>query len=91
MACPECESHKVRPDATGNKLVCEFGHSWPIEQIFEKQARALMQPETLREIAEDYLHLAQDADGKVDSLRKKRYAQLIKLAGELLKRKIEGK
>jgi hypothetical protein len=51
----------------------------------------MMKPETLHEIAADYLHLAQDAEGKVDALRKKRYAQLIKLAGELLKRKIEGK
>jgi hypothetical protein len=44
-----------------------------------------MKPETLREIAADYLHLAQDADGKVDSLRKKRYAQLLKLADKLQK------
>jgi hypothetical protein len=50
-----------------------------------------MKPETLREIAADYLHLAQDAEGKVDALRKRRYEQLIKRAGELLKRKVEGK
>ena len=33
----------------------------------------------LREIAADYLHLAQDADGNVDRLRNKRYADLLKL------------
>ena len=50
-----------------------------------------MKPETLREIAADYLHLAQDAEGKVDALRKRRYAQLIKLAGELLKQKLQNR
>jgi hypothetical protein len=35
----------------------------------------------LRQIAADYLHLAQDEDGKVDRLRRKRYAQLLKLTG----------
>jgi hypothetical protein len=38
--------------------------------------------QTLREIAEDYLHLAQDADGKVDSLRRRRYKWLVKLAAK---------
>jgi hypothetical protein len=42
-----------------------------------------MNSDALREIAADYLHLAQDADGKVDSLRKKWYAQLLKLADDL--------
>lgn len=37
----------------------------------------------LREIAADYLHLAQDADGNVDRLRNKRYADLLKLADEV--------
>lgn len=34
----------------------------------------------LREIAADYIHLAQDADGKVDKVRQKRHVQLIHLA-----------
>lgn len=34
----------------------------------------------LREIAADYFHLAQDADGKVDKVRQKRHVQLIHLA-----------
>jgi hypothetical protein len=34
----------------------------------------------IREIAADYLHLAEDADGKVDRLRRKRHAELLKLA-----------
>ena len=38
--------------------------------------------QTLREIAEDYLHLAQDADGKVDGLRRRRYEWLVKLAAK---------
>ena len=39
----------------------------------------------LREIAEDYLHLAADADGNVDRLRRKRYEELVQLAGHLKK------
>lgn len=46
-----------------------------------------MKPETFREIAEDYLHLAQDADGKVDSTRQKRYRKLWEFAKTLPKRK----
>jgi hypothetical protein len=34
----------------------------------------------IREIAADYLHLAQDADGKVDRVRRKRHAELLQLA-----------
>lgn len=34
----------------------------------------------LREMAEDYLHLAQDADGNVDALRKRNYKWLVKFA-----------
>ena len=33
----------------------------------------------LEEIAGDYLHLAQDADGKVDATRRRRYRWLINL------------
>lgn len=42
----------------------------------------------LREIAADYLHLAQDADGNVDRLRQRRHAELLRLAKttELLKK-----
>jgi hypothetical protein len=36
----------------------------------------------VREIAADYLHLAEDADGKVDSLRRKRHAELLQLANK---------
>jgi hypothetical protein len=34
----------------------------------------------IREIAADYLHLAEDADGKVDSVRRKRHAELLQVA-----------
>lgn len=37
----------------------------------------------LREIAADYLHLAQDADGKVDRLRRKRHTELLDLANKV--------
>ncbi len=37
----------------------------------------------IREIAEDYLHLAQDADGNVDRLRQKRHAELLQLANTI--------
>jgi hypothetical protein len=43
--------------------------------------------EILREIAEDYLHLAQDADGKVDATRRKKYQWLLKLSNKLRKEK----
>jgi hypothetical protein len=36
-----------------------------------------------RWIANDYLHLAQDADGKVDALRRKHYRWLMKLVKKL--------
>lgn len=39
--------------------------------------------ERLEWIARDYLHLAQDADGKVDALRKRRYEWLMKLVKKL--------
>jgi len=39
--------------------------------------------EILAEIAEDYQHLAQDVDGRVDSTRKKRYEWLLKLVKRL--------
>ena len=35
--------------------------------------------ERLEDIAADYLHLAQDADGQVDALRRKQYRWLMKL------------
>lgn len=41
--------------------------------------------EILREIAEDYLHLAQDADGNVDGSRRKRYQWLLNLSAKLKK------
>jgi hypothetical protein len=44
--------------------------------------------ELLREIAEDYLHLAADADGVVDPERRKRYQWLLKLAERLTKQVI---
>jgi hypothetical protein len=34
-------------------------------------------------IAADYLHQAQDADGKVDTLRRRRYKWLMKLAAKI--------
>jgi hypothetical protein len=34
-------------------------------------------------IANDYVHLAQDADGKVDALRRKQYRWLMKLVNKL--------
>jgi hypothetical protein len=37
----------------------------------------------LREIAEDYLHLAADEDGNTDVTRRKNYAWLMKLADRL--------
>jgi hypothetical protein len=37
----------------------------------------------VREIAGDYLHLAADADGKVDMLRKQNYRKLLKVADGL--------
>lgn len=41
--------------------------------------------EILREIAEDYLHLAQDADARVDATRRKKYRWLVKLSNKLRK------
>jgi hypothetical protein len=40
-------------------------------------------PQALRDIAEDYLYLAADKDGKVDVLRKTNYQWLLKVADEL--------
>ena len=37
----------------------------------------------IREIAADYLHLAQDAEGNVDRLRRKRHAELLELAKKI--------
>jgi hypothetical protein len=37
----------------------------------------------IREIAADYLHLAEDADGNVDRLRRKRHAELPQLADKI--------
>jgi hypothetical protein len=39
--------------------------------------------ERLEWIANDYLHLAQDADGKVDALRRKQYRWLMRLVKKL--------
>jgi hypothetical protein len=39
--------------------------------------------QTLRELAEDYLHLAQNEEGKVDPLRKRNYAWLLALSVQL--------
>jgi hypothetical protein len=45
-----------------------------------------MKAEALREIAEDYLYLARDKDGKADTLRQRRYKRLCALAKTLPKR-----
>jgi len=44
--------------------------------------------ELLHEIAEDYLHLSQDADGRVDTTRRRRYEWLLKLVEQLKKGKL---
>jgi len=49
----------------------------------EKEMRSLPTSKLLRELAEDYLHLAADADGKVDGLRKRNYKWLVKLSERL--------
>src|SRR6202042_1657226 len=49
----------------------------------EKEIRSLPTSKILREMAEDYLHLAADADGKVDGLRKRNYKWLVKLSERL--------
>jgi hypothetical protein len=36
--------------------------------------------QVLRELAEDYLHLAADSDGKVDALRKRNYQWLVRFS-----------
>ena len=41
--------------------------------------------EILAEIAEDYQHLAQDADGRVDATRRRRYRWLMNLVERLRK------
>jgi len=41
--------------------------------------------EILEEIAADYLHLAQDADGKVDAPRRRRHKWLMNLVRRLRK------
>jgi hypothetical protein len=38
----------------------------------------------LREIAADYIHLAQDADGNTDSLRRRRYEWLLRRTDQKL-------
>jgi hypothetical protein len=48
-----------------------------------KVVRSLPASQILREMAEDYLYLAADADGKVDRLRKRNYKWLVKLSERL--------
>jgi hypothetical protein len=53
------------------------------EPLTMARAKALATSQILREMAEDYLHLAADADGKVDGMRKRNYKWLVKLAERL--------
>jgi|HubBroStandDraft_1064217.scaffolds.fasta_scaffold315149_2 hypothetical protein len=49
----------------------------------ETEVRSLPPSQILREMAEEYLHLAAETDGNVDSLRQRNYRWLIKFAEEL--------
>jgi hypothetical protein len=48
-------------------------------KVLREQAarRSLPTSQILREMAEDYLHLAADADGRIDGLRKRNYKWLV--------------
>jgi hypothetical protein len=54
----------------------------------EKERMSLSTSQILREMAEDYLHLAADTDGKVDGLRTRNYRWLVRLSERL---KVEEK
>ena len=45
--------------------------------------KSLPTSQILREMAEDYLHLAADADSKVDRLRRRNYKWLVELSERL--------
>lgn len=49
----------------------------------EKERMSLSTSQILREMAEDYLHLAADTDGKVDGLRTRNYRWLVGLSERL--------
>jgi hypothetical protein len=48
-----------------------------MERVFMSTNRT---PEILPEIAADYIHLAQEADGNIDPARRKRYDWIMRLA-----------
>jgi hypothetical protein len=54
-----------------------------VEMLPKAVAPKLTTSQTLREIAEDYRHLAADAIGKTDELRTKNYHWLVKLADKI--------
>jgi hypothetical protein len=79
--------------STGRKVHIVYGNVAAVvnpAQIIEvmlappKDAtRKLTTSQVLREIAEDYRHLASDAEGKTDALRESNYRWLVKLAEKI--------
>jgi hypothetical protein len=54
-----------------------------VEMLPKAEARKLTTSQTLREIAEDYRHLAADGVGNTDELRTKNYHWLVSLADRI--------
>jgi hypothetical protein len=79
--------------SAGRKVHIAYGNATAIvnpAQIIEvvqaqpsNGAGKLTTSQRLREIAEDYRHLAADAHGKTDDLRSRNYNWLVKLAGKI--------
>jgi hypothetical protein len=54
-----------------------------VEMLPKAETRNLTTSQTLREIADDYRHLAADTHGKTDDLRARNYQWLVKLADKI--------
>ena len=55
------------------------------------ETRNLTTSQTLREIADDYRHLAADTNGKTDDLRARNYQWLVKLADKIAAKQTAAK
>jgi len=81
--------------STGRKIHIKYGSVTAsinpaqiidVEMLPKNGPQKLTTSEVLREIAEDYRHLAADAHGKHDDLQTKNYHWLIKLADKIAAR-----
>ena len=96
IECAKKSGHyPIKSHSTGRKIHIVYGNVTAainpaqiieVQMLPKDETKRLSTSHVLREIAEDYRHLAADAHGNTDDQRRKNYHWLIKLADKIAAR-----